>query len=130
MLGSFRQVRAVFFILKSAALRLALVLAMAGVIPASEAAMAELISDVSRGVFSPGRAGKPVDAAVCASSHSGDRHVPQTPPDTECGSSKFTNRTFSVCRPPASTPMTAYEVTCGDECSDIKVRSFSCLRHA
>lgn len=55
MLGSFRQVRAVFFILKSAALRLALVLAMAGVIPASEAAMAELISDVSRGVFSPGR---------------------------------------------------------------------------
>jgi hypothetical protein len=39
MTGSFRQVRAVFFILKSAVLRLAFVPAMAGVIPAREVAV-------------------------------------------------------------------------------------------
>jgi hypothetical protein len=131
MLGSFRQVRAVFFRPKSAAPRLALVLATAGAVPPREAAMAELISDVPRGVFSPVRAGKPVDVAVCASSHSGDWQAPihhrisslgapsdiraqgysmsadksSMSPRRVAPTSKFTNRTFSVCRPPSGTPM-------------------------
>jgi hypothetical protein len=62
--------------------------------------MAELISDVPRGDFSPVRAGKPVDVAVCASSHSGDWQAPHTPPDFEPWRTVGYTSTglFDVCR--------------------------------